>query len=195
MSHIWVQNESTKDAVNKISVGWHSDNYKKTGCYNLYCLGFVQIHPQKYIGSQVDQTSIYDGTMIELIISITQDPDTENWWINYQGENIGYFPSKLFSNMNSADQVGWGGRTMTPPNTPAPPMGSGYFPDRNFAHACYFKHISFQNASRSDYGPTFDDVGTFNDNPNCFGVMYYEDLGGDTGYSLQFGGPGGNCGN
>ncbi|ESW13948.1 hypothetical protein PHAVU_008G240000, partial [Phaseolus vulgaris] len=172
-----------------------SDNYKKTGCYNLYCSGFVQIHPQKYIGSRVEKTSVYGGTMIELIISITQDPDTENWWINYQGENIGYFPSKLFSNMKSANQVGWGGRAVTPVNTPAPSMGSGYFPDRNFAHACYFKHISIQNASRSDYGPAYDDVDTFNDNPKCFGVIYYEDIGGGNGYSLQFGGPGGNCGN
>ncbi|KAK7372289.1 hypothetical protein VNO80_05664 [Phaseolus coccineus] len=119
---------------------------------------------------------------------------TGDWWINCLGENIGYFPSKLFSNMTSADQVGWGGRTSTPPGTPSPQMGSGYFPDKNFVHACYFREISFQNESRIDYGPPLYDTDTFKDSPSCFGVDYYEDQGEDVGYSLQFGGPGGQCG-
>jgi len=118
-----------------------------------------------------------------------------NWWINYMGQNIGYFPSKLFSNMTSADQAGWGGRTSTPPGTPSPQMGSGYFPDENFSHACYFRHISYQNVSRTDYGPIQYDTNTFKDNSKCFGVDYYDNLGGQVGYSLQFGGPGGECGN
>jgi len=111
------------------------------------------------------------------------------------GENIGYFPAKLFSNMTSADQVGWGGRTLTPPNTPSPPMGSGYFPDKNFVHACYFRQVSVQNGSRQDYGPDLYATKTVNDNSHCYGVEYYENLGDEVGFSLQFGGPGGNCGN
>ncbi|KAK7372288.1 hypothetical protein VNO80_05663 [Phaseolus coccineus] len=67
-----------------------------------------------------------------------------DWWINYPDENIGYFLSKLFSNMTSADQVGWGGRTSTPPNTPSPQMGSGYFPDENFAHAVILGMFPFK---------------------------------------------------
>jgi len=97
--------------------------------------------------------------------------------------------------MSSADQVGWGGRTLTPPNTPSPRMGSGYFPDKNFGLSCYFRQVSFQNESRTDYGPPIYDTGTINDNPSCFGVEYYGDLGRKAGYSLQFGGPGGECGN
>ncbi|XP_057452590.1 uncharacterized protein LOC130744419, partial [Lotus japonicus] len=42
-SHMWVQN-GYGDGTNKITVGWHSDNFKKTGCYNLHCPGFVQIN-------------------------------------------------------------------------------------------------------------------------------------------------------
>jgi len=97
--------------------------------------------------------------------------------------------------MTSADQVGWGGRTSTPPNTPSPQMGSGYFPDEIFSHACYFRHISYQNVSKTDYGPIQYDTDTFKDNSKCFGVDYYDNLGGSVGYSLQFGGPGGECGN
>ncbi|XP_068488421.1 protein neprosin-like [Phaseolus vulgaris] len=212
LSHIWVQN-GLGDATNKISVGWHvaphfygdtatyiytswtSDNFKNKGCFNLYCSGFVQTNPKKYIGSLVTQTSTYGGPMVATALSLAKDPNTQNWWLNIEGSNIGYFPAKLFPNMSSADQVGWGGRTLTPPNTPSPRMGSGYFPDKNFGLSCYFRQVSFQNESRTDYGPPIYDTGTINDNPNCFGVEYYGDLGRKAGYSLQFGGPGGECGN
>ncbi|TKY56706.1 hypothetical protein E2542_SST21152 [Spatholobus suberectus] len=210
-SHLWVQNGPI-DANNNIMVGWHvapqlygddgtyfysswSDKFKKTGCYNMLCPGFVQTHKGYYLGARIDNTSIYGGTMIEVAISISQDRVTKNWWLNIGNENIGYYPTTLFSNMTSADQVGWGGRTSTPPDTPSPQMGSGYFPDDNFVHACYFRFVSFQNASRQDYGPKDYQAETFTDRPDCFGVEYYGNQGREVGYSLQFGGPGGNCGN
>nr|XP_007141912.1 hypothetical protein PHAVU_008G236300g [Phaseolus vulgaris]ESW13906.1 hypothetical protein PHAVU_008G236300g [Phaseolus vulgaris] len=213
ISNTWVQN-GHKEGTNKISFGWHvaprlhggdtatylyaawtSDNFKKTGCYNVHCSGFVQIHQGTFLGGRISNSSLYGGTSIEFLIQITQDPNSKNWWLNIQGEDIGYFPAKLFSNMASADQVGWGGRTVTPPNTPSPQMGSGYFPDKNFSHACYFRFISFQNDSRTDYGPPLYLMNTFVDKSNCFNAKYYGDLGGTVGYSLQFGGPGGDCGN
>jgi len=97
--------------------------------------------------------------------------------------------------MNSADQVGWGGRTFTPLNTLSPQMGSGYLPDNNFVRACYFRNISFQNDSRTDYGPPQYATEKNQDKPSCFGVHYYGNLGHELGYSLLFGGPGGDCGN
>ncbi|TKY56704.1 hypothetical protein E2542_SST21150 [Spatholobus suberectus] len=175
--------------------GTHRDNFKKTGCYNIRCPGFVQTHKGYYLGSRVDDTSIYGGKIVEFSISITQDPVTQNWWLHIGNENIGYYPAMLFSNMTSAHQVGWGGRTKTPFGAPSPQMGSGYFPDNNFVHACYFRFVSFQNASRQDYGPQYYQVKTFTDKPDCFGVKYYGNQRGEVGYSLQFGGPGGNCGN
>ncbi|XP_014503032.2 uncharacterized protein LOC106763348 [Vigna radiata var. radiata] len=122
-SHMWVR-KGPIDTRNEISFGWHvapriygdsatyifaawtSDNFKKTGCYNVHCSGFVQTDPAKYLGSIVDKTSTYGGEMIEHPMSIT-----------------------------------------------------------------------------------------LNDNSDCFGVDYYGDLGNEVGYSLQFGGPGGDCRN
>lgn len=49
-----------------------SDGFKKTGCYNINCPGFVQTHPGNYLGSRVENTSIYGGTMIEFDIFIFQ---------------------------------------------------------------------------------------------------------------------------
>jgi len=48
---------------------------------------------------------------------------------------IGYFPAHLFSNLATANTVGWGGLTETPVGSPSPPMGSGHIPDHNYIHA------------------------------------------------------------
>ncbi|KAJ1391140.1 hypothetical protein SESBI_36902 [Sesbania bispinosa] len=93
--------------------------------------------------------------------------------------------------MAIADQVGWGGRTTTPTGTPNPTMGSGYFPDDNFVHACYFINVAYQNASRKYYGPETYQTESFTDVPKCYGVVYYGDQRRQVGYCLQFGGPGG----
>ncbi|KAG4954248.1 hypothetical protein JHK87_039842 [Glycine soja] len=211
-SHLWVQNGPV-EATNKIVAGWHvapqlygdnethvylawtSDNFKQTGCYNIRCSGFVHISKRVYIGAHVNNYSIYGGTQRELVVSITQDPVTKNWWINMANQIIGYFPATLFSNMTSADQVGWGGRTRTPPNTPSPPMGSRHFPDHTFTHACYFRFMSFQNEVIRNYGIGPRGAQTFSDRSDCFGVQYFGYFSEDIGYSVQFGGPGGSCGN
>ncbi|CAJ1970954.1 unnamed protein product [Sphenostylis stenocarpa] len=116
------------------------------------------------------------------------------WTMEVRGMHIGYFPAAIFSNLRGAEQVGWGGRTLTPRRTSSPPMGSGYFPDRNFFHASFFKMISYQNETRISHGPENYLIQYFADKRSCFGLSYYGNLGGFDGYSLQFGGPGGNCG-
>ncbi|KAH1214607.1 hypothetical protein GmHk_14G042300 [Glycine max] len=202
-SVLWVRNED----ANRIVLGWHvnpslygddathiysrwtRDNYQKTGCFNMQCPGFVQTNKRIYLGTRVDITSIYGGRTIETNVSITQDPITKNWWLNIENTNIGYFPIALFSNMASAQQGGWGGKTHAPPGAPSPPMGSGYFPDKSFIHACYFRDVSFKNGSTQNYGPEEYHVNTETDKPSCFGVKYYGNQGRQLGYSLQFGGP------
>ncbi|ESW13816.1 hypothetical protein PHAVU_008G228600 [Phaseolus vulgaris] len=211
LSHMWVQNGPV-DTNNKISIGWHvcpelygdqdshvytswtRDNYRKTGCYNIRCPGFVQIHKNMYPGARLKNVSSYGGPVFGFDSSITQDPVTKNWWIGEKGHFMGYFPAKLFSNMNSADKVGFGGRTLTPKGSPSPPMGSGHFPDENFYHASFYKWINVENLTR-DFGPEKYQIENYIDHPKCFGVSYYGKLQKKFGYTLQFGGPGGNCGN
>ncbi|XP_061374670.1 protein neprosin-like [Gastrolobium bilobum] len=206
-SHIWVQN-GKGDATSKILTGWHihpqlygdagthvyaywSDNSKKTGCFNVQCPGFVQTDKEIYLGALVDNTSTYGGKMFVITSYLHQDPVTKNWWLNLENKNVGYFPAALFSNLTSADQVGWGGRTTTTGGAPSPPMGSGYFPDGDFVHACYFKNVTFRNASRQDDGPPEYLAEPYTDKPDCFGVKYYGYVNDFFNYALQFGGPGG----
>jgi len=125
-----------------------------------------------------------------------QDPVTKNWWISIDKKSIGYFPAKLFLNMSSTDQVGWGGRTRTPPGTHSPEMGYGHFPHDNIlSHACYFKETWIQDNERKSHGAKPYETFSFTDNPSCYDVRYYGDDGYPEGYLLMFGGPGGNCSN
>ncbi|CAK8538110.1 unnamed protein product [Lathyrus sativus] len=208
---IWVKSGSS-DSTNYIGIGWHvapelynddgthlyvvwtTDNFK-TGCYNLQCPGFVQTNRDAHLGGRFDKTSTQNGEMVEIEISIYQDPNTKNWWIYNSQKLLGYFPSSIFSNLNSASEVGWTGQTRAPVNAPSPPMGSGSYPDRNILHASYFTHISYQDDSRTNREPNKESTRTFSDAPNCYRAEYYGDEGSEFGYTLQFGGPGGNCGN
>ncbi|KOM44182.1 hypothetical protein LR48_Vigan05g178700 [Vigna angularis] len=194
ISHIWVEN-GPLESTNKIAAGWHSDNFKKTGCYNVHCRGFVQIDKKNFLGGYFPKVGTYGGPTYEVLISITQDPKTKNWWISAGNVNIGYYPAALFSNLGSASIVGWGGRTQAKVGSPSPPMGSGHFPDGNKDHACYFRSPMVQDASREIYRPESIMTRPFSDNTKCYDVYYYKDHGGvyDEGL-IQFGGPGTNCG-
>jgi len=125
-----------------------------------------------------------------------QDPVTKNWWLSVENKFIGYFPIKLFSNMTSADQVGWGGRTKTHLDTNSPQMGSGHlphFPYYNYnTRVCYFRQVFIRNSLRKSHEVQPYETYSFTDNPNCYDVKYPKS---SVGYVLLFGGPGGKCGN
>ncbi|XP_057441966.1 uncharacterized protein LOC130733731 isoform X1 [Lotus japonicus] len=213
-AEIWVQ-IGELGGMNKIASGWHvdpglygdnkthiysawtSDNFMKTGCYNTLCPGFVQIDKGIMVGAQVQDTSVYDGVMVEMNVSILLDTKTNNWWVIMQYRSVGYFPASLFSNMTSADHVGWGGRTSTPRQTPSPPMGSGYLPDFNSVHACYFRNISYQDETGPNKAPItyLMETSLTDANGSCSDIQYYGYSGLESGCMIQFGGPGGaNCG-
>jgi hypothetical protein len=124
-----------------------------------------------------------------------QDEKTKNWWLLVQETPIGYFPAHLFSNLVAANTVGWGGLAATPTGT-SPPMGSGLFPDKSYIHACYFRYISYQNKDRKKATPAEDLTRKILNAPaKCYAIDYYEYDGKEAGHALEFGGPGGYCGN
>ncbi|KAK7291128.1 hypothetical protein RIF29_06035 [Crotalaria pallida] len=174
-------------------IAWENKQ-NQTGCYNLQCPGFVQIDNHFHIGSPITSTSTFGGQQFEMSVAILLDPTTNNWWVRLEDKNLGYFPSTIFSDMSYADKGGWYGRTMTTLGNPSPPMGSGHFPDDRFGHACFIRQMTFQNETRKDIPPEMKLVGIYKDNPSCYDVKYTGYVDKSLGYAMQFGGPGGNCG-
>ncbi|XP_042484695.1 uncharacterized protein LOC122064970 [Macadamia integrifolia] len=183
LSQLWVIN----GGVETIEAGWHvypqlfggdnrtrffvywtSDTYKSTGCYNLICPGFVQ------------------------------DAKTSNWWIYYQDEAVGYWPSSLYKGLGSggATRVDWGGEVANPnTNVEWPPMGSGNFPDKNganYANSCYISNLSiFQKDSTWDEYPLSPEL--FISKSECYNIVDYGWIDTQRRRVISYGGPGGSC--
>ncbi|KAK7253122.1 hypothetical protein RIF29_37565 [Crotalaria pallida] len=182
------------DTKTHVFIGW-ANKQNQTGCYNLLCPGFVQTNNIFRIGGFFTNMSTYDGQQFEMIVAIFKDVITDSWWLRLAGEYLGYFPGSLFSDdMSYADGGGWYGRTTTPAGGLSPPMGSGHLPDGEFGHACFIRVMAFVNQTGEYMWPEMKSVGIYTDNPNCYGVQYTGYVDEAMLYSMQFGGPGGNCG-
>ncbi|KAK5813318.1 hypothetical protein PVK06_028767 [Gossypium arboreum] len=92
-AYLWIAN-GPADALNVVQAGWGVqpqlfssnysrlltywtvDGYRKTGCTNYLCPGFVQVHRQISLGMVLNQISIYNGTQKadKLVLSATR-PD------------------------------------------------------------------------------------------------------------------------
>ncbi|CAL9236865.1 unnamed protein product [Arabidopsis halleri] len=92
-------------------VYWTRDGYRKTGCYNLLCSGFVQTSNRYTVGGSITTISRYRGTQYDLSILIWKDQKTGNWWLRVNEKDvIGYWPGSLFSSLGrEATRVEWGG--------------------------------------------------------------------------------------
>ncbi|XP_019450592.1 PREDICTED: uncharacterized protein LOC109352867 [Lupinus angustifolius] len=171
-----------------------ADKSKNKGCTNLLCPGFVQVEPSFHLGKPVADTSTYNGKQFEMMVDISHDPETNNWWVRLNNRNLGYYPGILFSNLAFANLGGWTGMTSTPAGIPSPPMGSGHFPDNNLYRSCFIRQMNFQTDTRKHLGPiNYEYAVASSDSPNCFGVQYEGWNDDIQGYAMIFGGPGGNC--
>ena len=170
----------------------------------MLILIFLKIKKYEYtdattpVYSLVDMNIDINTSMIgysqKVMCVFFQDPHTKNWWLTVGGKNIGYYPAKLFSNLDSASIVGWGGRTRANVGDTSPEMGSGHFPDGKSSHACYFRSATIEDDSGDIYGPKSNQIVSYSDATNCYDVHFFGHQGGDAGIVLQFGGPGGSCG-
>ncbi|KAK4592412.1 hypothetical protein RGQ29_016808 [Quercus rubra] len=176
-------------------VHWTIDGSKTTGCLNLNCPGFVQIDRRVYPGAPITNVSIPYGPHFEIAVSIFKDL-FGSWWVSYDGINIGYYPAKIFNNFANPQIVGWGGivATPNPPTGVSPPMGSGVFPDGKYEHSCSIRFAQYTNNLGIEDGPHGDSYEKIIDCPSHYSVRdpVYR---GNQGYTFDFGGPGGKCGN
>ncbi|XP_052149528.1 uncharacterized protein LOC127768049 isoform X2 [Oryza glaberrima] len=129
----------------------------------------------------------YQNKDLNTIEAGWQDPAGGNWWLQVGGNSVGYWPSSIFTRLQTgvADSVQWGGEVFSPQNTS--PMGSGHFPKEGLGKATYSRVIQVVDSSNNLRQP--NGVGLIAQSPNCYNVVN----GFSTtswGTYIYYGGPG-----
>ncbi|EEC72259.1 hypothetical protein OsI_05403 [Oryza sativa Indica Group] len=111
-----------------------------------------------------------------------------NWWLQVQGKYVGYWPSSIFTHLQTgvADTVEWGGELNSPRSTT--PMGSGHFPKEGFGKATYSKAIQVVDSSNNLKSP--NGVSLIAPLPNCYNVMTGSSSTTSWGTYIYYGGSG-----
>ncbi|KAL8241715.1 hypothetical protein R6Q59_012017 [Mikania micrantha] len=180
------------DHRTRLFIYWTSDAYKKTGCYNLDCPGFVQTSNKYVIGGSLSGISQMYGIQYELTIQIWKGGANGDWWMQVNGENIGYWPSSLFKGLRrSAQNIQWGGEVVNSRKLglhTTTQMGSGQFPGQGYGRASYVRNILTLDRPNAPF-TTPKDVNT-DHQPNCYDILTASD--NNWGRFFYFGGPGRN---
>ncbi|KAK1308722.1 hypothetical protein QJS10_CPA09g00786 [Acorus calamus] len=181
--------ETLGDTRTRFFIKWTADDYQTTGCTNLDCPGFVQIHKTFTPGSVLGPVSTYAGNQFYLPINIHRDQKTGNWWLNIGENTIGYWPGSLFTSLNNcATTISWGGAALS--LGPKPPMGSGHFPDEGFGRAATVKNIQVQTAIGKEVGVQPNELSPSIIFYNCYRVGDPTFEVATDGLQFYFGGPG-----
>ncbi|XP_027106705.2 protein neprosin [Coffea arabica] len=190
----WIVNpERFGDNRTRLYTCWTSDGYRSTGCYNLFCSGFVQTSNEIALGASLSPTSVYNGSQYNISIFIWKDPNQTLWWLQYQNKTIGYWPTSLFKYLvHNASAIIWGGVVSNGKGdglNSTTQMGSGHFPEEGYQRASYFRNLQILNGSNTLVTPD-DMITTVANQPNCYGIL----LGNNTDWGdyFYYGGPGKN---
>ncbi|CAH2059726.1 unnamed protein product [Thlaspi arvense] len=166
ISQVWVSSGSYKKKnLQTIEIGWQvypqlynndktrlftfwtNDTYQ-TGCYNLRCPGFVQTNRNIILGGAITPISVFGGRQSELDILVWKDRKHGNWWLSLgNGDNslVGYWPAELFTSVDPADEVSWGGEIVDTHRFgrhTKTQMGSGHYPMEGFGKASYIRNLA-----------------------------------------------------
>uniref|UniRef100_A0ACD5TBK8 Uncharacterized protein n=1 Tax=Avena sativa TaxID=4498 RepID=A0ACD5TBK8_AVESA len=132
-------------------IGWTSDGYLTTGCFDLKCNGFVLDHKN----SPITPGDTLDGKS-KISLKIFKSKDTGDWWLHFAhaGQKfapVGYWPKSLFNALKFyANYVSWGGYVTTYDEEPNPPMGNGNWPGPDSAQ---IQDMQFIKKDETSYRP------------------------------------------
>ncbi|KAJ7968618.1 Protein of Unknown Function (DUF239) [Quillaja saponaria] len=170
---------------------WTADHKHTTGCFDLACPGFVQVHKSFAPGHICEHISVIEGPQYHYVVLIHQDRTTGNWWLQVADDhqNVGYWPKALFTSLSrSATEVAWGGEAYTRSIVRGfPEMGSGHYVDEGPRRAAYMSVFQVMDESGARFGPKQDQIESFVTKNRCYNVSI---VSPDT---FLYGGPGGEC--
>jgi hypothetical protein len=171
-----------------------SNGYGNQGCYNLQCGRFVQVNNSVTIGGSLSPISTNGGTQyqVQMAYYLWQG----NWWFQFQGIWVGYYPGTLFNAAglaNGANVIDFGGEIIDDRSQHSyhtlTDMGSGQSPSAWYLHAAYMRNISYWDPSGNAYWAT----GIYPDrtDASCYDVARYNNDANWHTY-IFYGGPGYN---
>lgn len=175
-------------------ISTQNDAYQTTGCYNLYCAGFVQTNNKIVIGAAIAPTSIYNGRQYDISILIWKDPKHGHWWLEFgSGILVGYWPSFLFTHLGAhATMVQFGGEVFNTRPYGAhswTQMGSGRFSGEGPNRAAYFRNLQVVDWDNNLIPLSAPRLVA--DHPECYDIR--GGCNSEWGNYFYYGGPGRNA--
>jgi hypothetical protein len=164
------------------------NNYA-SGCWNNTCGDFVQVADSGLLGAYFNTVSAHGGTQYEFNAEYYLYQG--NWWLNYQGTWIGYYPGSMYhggQNTRNAQLIEFG--TESVGTSVWPNEGSGYWPSSGWTWAAYQRNLWYISTSTS-YASYWDTLNPSIPSPACYNIAGpYNSTGAWTRYFFE-GGPGG----
>jgi hypothetical protein len=187
------------DQNSRLFIFWTANNYGQggtvanIGCYNLDCVGFVQISRNWHLGGKFSNYSTSGGT--QYYFTMTWYFYQGNWWLGLGNdasrEWVGYYPGGVFRGgamVTNAQTITYGGETYG--NNSWGLMGSGAFANQGYGFAAYQRQVYFVNLTNASQWANLTAV---QPSPACYtdnGPWYVNNT--VWGEYFFFGGPGGN---
>ena len=177
------------------------DGYNHTGCYNNTCGDFVQVSHSIYPGARLSPVSTYNGAQYEIQAQWFKDMDGGAWWLQVQGQWVGYYPRNLYNTagvINRAAEIDYGGEIIDNRNLnlhTSTDMGSGQFPGAWFGKAAYQRLLRYNYTTTTNPNIVWYTNATgltpSRSDAACYDISYYN---GDPNWGSYFffGGPGYN---
>jgi hypothetical protein len=173
------------------------DGYVRTGCYNNTCGDFVQVSRSIYPGARYTTVSTYNGPQYEINAQWFKDMDGGAWWLQVQGQWVGYYPRNLYNAaINRASVIDFGGEIIDNRNLnlhTSTDMGSGQFPSAWWQKAAYQRLLRYNYTTTTNPNIVWNTSATgltaSRSDAACYDIGYYT---GDPNWGSYFffGGPG-----
>ncbi|KAK7351259.1 hypothetical protein VNO77_10572 [Canavalia gladiata] len=179
------------DGATRFFAYWTRDSYKSTGCFDVFCPGFV-VTGQVALGAAISPVSSYFGKQYDINVGLFL-PNSGNWYLKIKNNvPVGYWPAEILGSLrHSAILVEWGGQvssTNIKKETPhtGTGMGSGDFANGRYGSANFMRNVRIKDYSQSLKYP--EHVNAVADEPYCYSAL------NDVKYGVEpvfyFGGPG-----
>ncbi|XP_026441490.1 uncharacterized protein LOC113340582 [Papaver somniferum] len=174
--------------------------HQTTGCFNMLCLGFVQISAHIFLGHQFPQSSIYGQRIYEVYLKVYQVQEVGDWWLSVgpnaeTTEDVGYWPSQIFTRLRrSASDVRFGGTAGSLAQASSPPMGNGHLPQlADYKKTAFMRGMKYMNEMGNLANLDPRSVETISGSPpQCYDIEFAGQLRGWEN-TMAYGGPGGMC--